>query len=431
MSKHIALKFNSKVVLLYIMSIFHIFCCADILYASNLDSLKAELNSTDKTIRAKAAHALGYSGQDAVDTLIGALNDTYWLVKHNAALSLGAIKSLKATPALEKMLNDDNPALRIAALSALKDIGRSDSIEPIIKLLRDGNENVRLHAISALSIFKTDSIEKNLLDTVNNDNSILVKRRATEALESYSGKDTMRYMLEAMYFKDKEILLLALRKLSNSKDPNIYPHLISFYDHCDNSEKMYAIAALGVYGDKRALSRLIAHYDNNMTSDIRESIIQAFGALDIERTRSYIFKAMYDIDPKIRVAAAHAFANSRNLKYVKRLIMFYHQENNPSAKQGMMWALMEAKHDNAIYAIIESLEDNDPLVRAEAAKLMNYAGDKRAIRPLVGLISDKSEHVREEAFLALAKITGEDYGMDKEKWFKWWKENKKKFENLE
>jgi hypothetical protein len=77
--------------------------------------------------------------------------------------------------------------------------------------------------------------------------------------------------------------------------------------------------------------------------------------------------------------------------------------------------------------LIGALNDKDANARACAAQALGRIKDPCAVKPLIAVLKDKDKSVREEAFSAVRKITGVDFGQDQEQWQKWWEENKDRF----
>ena len=101
--------------------------------------------------RVDAANALGNTGDlRAVDPLIAALNDNYWVVRQVAALSLGTIGDARAVDPLLGTLNDGISSVRGAAALALGDIGESRVINKLTESLGDNSYKVRLCAAGSL-----------------------------------------------------------------------------------------------------------------------------------------------------------------------------------------------------------------------------------------------------------------------------------------
>jgi len=70
-------------------------------------------------------------------------------------------------------------------------------------------------------------------------------------------------------------------------------------------------------------------------------------------------------------------------------------------------------------------------VRKHIIFILAQIGDKRAIEPLLGYITSKDNSTRQQAILALKKLTGQDFGdktEDINKWKVWWEQNKDTFQ---
>ena len=86
----------------------------------------------------------------------------------------------------------------------------------------------------------------------------------------------------------------------------------------------------------------------------------------------------------------------------------------------------------AVPSLIVVLNDKDrnPLVRINAAGALGRTHDIRAIEPLIEVLTDKYWLLRDMAAIALAEISGKNFGKDPIQWQNWWKENKERYLNL-
>ena len=78
-------------------------------------------------------------------------------------------------------------------------------------------------------------------------------------------------------------------------------------------------------------------------------------------------------------------------------------------------------------SLIATLKDEEWLVRRYAARSLGELRATRAIKPLINALDDEGFRATAAAAKALRKITGQDLGLDPEKWREWWEENKEKF----
>jgi len=117
---------------------------------------REKLDHSDLLARLAALKDLDYAGNEAIEPLLQALGDEYASVRYWAVVDLhrrcpqaGRNKQLEA--AIEKMLQDPAPVVRIAAAHAMCDWGRQDKALPVlVEALKSPTDKARLHAIIAL-----------------------------------------------------------------------------------------------------------------------------------------------------------------------------------------------------------------------------------------------------------------------------------------
>jgi HEAT repeat protein len=89
-----------------------------------------------------------------------------------------------------------------------------------------------------------------------------------------------------------------------------------------------------------------------------------------------------------------------------------------------VWTLGRVKDPRAVKALIDALQHKDTIVRVKAAEALGETRDPKAVEPLIAVLNDKEDTFREAAAKSLTKITGEDFGQDRDKWQKWWAQHK-------
>jgi bilin biosynthesis protein len=80
------------------------------------------LNDPNSAVRSNSSIALCEIGQPAVETLINALNSHKWQLRWQLVEILGEIGDPRSEKPIEKALQDENPEVRMAAETALKQI---------------------------------------------------------------------------------------------------------------------------------------------------------------------------------------------------------------------------------------------------------------------------------------------------------------------
>ncbi len=79
--------------------------------------------------------------------------------------------------------------------------------------------------------------------------------------------------------------------------------------------------------------------------------------------------------------------------------------------------------DALVDRLIDRLGNRRATVRERAAWLLGTTGNRRAVEPLMKLLTDDSEQVRTTAADALKAITSQDFGTNADQWLEWWKKN--------
>ena len=92
-----------------------------------------------------------------------------------------------------------------------------------------------------------------------------------------------------------------------------------------------------------------------------------------------------------------------------------------------MLIIKASENPRRVDIMIEFLKNHRNYVREGAAYHLGYIRDPRAIEPLIVCLNDEDNIVRREAAKSLTWITGKNFGEDYNKWIDWWKNNKSKY----
>ena len=113
---------------------------------SAVEALIKACDSPNRQVRFRAAFALGRIGDArALDALLKLANDADEFVQYDAVLALGSLGDAGAVPYLVELAKNacDDEVLSSAAVSALRDIGGDDLIEPLDALLESPEANTK------------------------------------------------------------------------------------------------------------------------------------------------------------------------------------------------------------------------------------------------------------------------------------------------
>lgn len=257
-----------------------------------ISMLLSALEDENTQVRSVAAAALGAIGAErsprtrqeirdlAVPALIHALHDRQVPMRMAAARALGAIGSPEAAADLMDALGDASPHVRGLAAEALGRIGGEHpsagvrAQKMLAAALKDIDSAVRTHAAVALGRVSSDlkqhslriQVVPDLLDAFR-DASVQVRSAAARSL-SQIGPDSVPGLIEALRDEDLRVRSAAVWVLEqigehdNDAALRAVEPLIAALDDSDEHVRWYAVGALGVIRDARAVPRLVNLLDD-------------------------------------------------------------------------------------------------------------------------------------------------------------------------
>jgi HEAT repeat protein/sRNA-binding regulator protein Hfq len=156
-----------------------VFGLGEALDAGMQQLLYGALKDADPRVRATAAHALRFN--DAVNALIGVLDDRDGEVRTYAAATLGDLQNPLAVKPLLAATKDVHPSTRAQAAAALGKIGAREATAALAAASGDASAEVREKAVVALGQIKDSAAVPSLLAALK-DGDPAVRKAAAEAL---------------------------------------------------------------------------------------------------------------------------------------------------------------------------------------------------------------------------------------------------------
>jgi HEAT repeat protein len=182
--------------------------------------------------------------KDEIDIQVDLLKDPDWVVRREAAITLGEMGDERCVEPLCNALRDGDWQVREVAIDALGQIG-SPAVEKLIKLLRDWD--VRKYAIIALGKIRDERVLDPLMLQLRNDE---FKDDATNALVDL-GEPALERLIKALKDKDELVRKQAVLALGRIKHADAIEPLIEMLADADWFTRLTAAAALEAIGDER------------------------------------------------------------------------------------------------------------------------------------------------------------------------------------
>jgi HEAT repeat protein len=176
------------------------------------------LNDRAAEVRKEAAFTLRFFDEPeetalTEQPLINALGDSDHEVQKAAISPLKHIKSKKAVPSLEKLLEDKNQNLKITAINALGEIGDPESLDSLSSLLRDKDWPVRRELASSLTEIGGSKAVDSLIFLLGDEN-YRVRQNAANGLGELGDKKAVGPLLKALETeREKDVRIAEVQAL--------------------------------------------------------------------------------------------------------------------------------------------------------------------------------------------------------------------------
>lgn len=211
--------------------------------------------------------------------------------RRDALMHLGNLKRPDASRAAAAALNDEIPAVRVAAAHAILSLPGAEAASLLSPLLKDKNEFVRREAAFALGESRSRTATTILVDLMLHDKKLSVRGAAAVALGQIGDDGALTALSQVVTgegskkkksksFDEEFVVRSAVRSLGQIGSRASVPTLISALQDETNSieTRREAATALGLIGDSSALPALQAafasHADPYLTEAARVAIRQ-------------------------------------------------------------------------------------------------------------------------------------------------------------
>ncbi|MDR4475834.1 MAG: HEAT repeat domain-containing protein [Nitrospira sp.] len=182
--------------------------------------------------------------KDEIDIQIDLLKDPDWVVRREAAITLGEMGDERCVEPLAAALRDGDWQVREVAIEGIGQIG-SPAVEVLLKLLRDWD--VRKSAIMALGKIRDERVLEPLMQQLRNDEFM---EDATDALVNL-GEPALPGLIKALKDKEELVRKQAVIALGRIKSSEAIDPLIEMLQNKDWFTRLTAAAALEAIGDER------------------------------------------------------------------------------------------------------------------------------------------------------------------------------------
>ncbi|NWF76381.1 MAG: HEAT repeat domain-containing protein [Nitrospirae bacterium] len=411
-----------------------------------MQDLRNLLKNADIEIRREALETLkGKSGEEYVNLLLMAMEDTSWRVRntaidilleyypvesyihgliqllyqeHNAGARNSAIEVLirlnkKVTPYLIEAFNTPNRDVRKFIIDILGGFKDTRSIPLMLSALKDDDENVRATAIEHIGKIRESSVINALIEIIESDD-IWTSYPATDALGRIGDRKAIPALRKAL--EKKTLRAPAIKSLSliadNTTLQDIIPYLkdnvktvqeevllgIVRYYHKGVSEDFITGEIRRIIGEN-AIDYIIPHTKSNKY-EVKASAILLLGLMKDNRAYNALLEISQEENFVDDVKRAFVFIGKESPESLLKLF-----ETDNIYQKRIMCEIASCIASPVYYPILEELLKNeDGHIRSIAATGLSKIGDPKAMEPIKKLLNDPYEDVQEAAVEALSRF---------------------------
>ncbi len=290
-----------------------------------ISTLVEATHSDSAMIRANAIEALQKVPNRSLEAVRRGLRDDNLGVRFVAAMSASELRLTAAVPDLQPLLRDPEPAVRAAAICALRNCGEKVDPTPIARMLASPDLSLRMNAALVLGEIGDKSAVPMLRDMADENNDALLpgeqrlfRMQIAESLIKLGWRDAIDAVRAALYPSSSEEIesaIFAAQIIGEVRDRGSAPELVNRIEDRVSGSQEYlmppelrmaaatSLAKIG-YTDGRYVA---LEYITNEADAIRAQAVITLGytgsALDLQ-----ILDAMVTDDPSIAVEVSAASA---------------------------------------------------------------------------------------------------------------------------
>jgi HEAT repeat protein len=334
--------------------------------------ITSRVHDPEEHLRIAAYTALTEIGsREVVPLLEDGLLDSSVLVRAQAAEGLGRSAPEADWTALKRALEDPFPAVRIAALNALGDRRDPTLQELLTRMARSEEGAIHVFVLAAL-----------------------VKLGQTDALAE---------IMSAATLPEANTRMAALGVLGRLKHPPSLTVLRqSLYDP-NPDVRAFAAGALGEFGQAGAATALVRALEDE-SPRVRGTAAASLGRLRVAYTRPPLWQAARDPIPLVRVGAVEGLLRLGERDAVLAAADLA-RHSDPSVRSATALAVGSAGNRKALPVLETLIQDQQPQPRLMASRALGKVGGRAAIPLLKHALEDSDPAVRVAAAGSLAQVS--------------------------
>lgn len=346
-------------------------------------------------------------------------------VRRVAARSLALVLGGAATPILADVAADtENPTeLRVAALRALsgKISIAGPSMKKVLPLCGDDDEAV---ARAADEVMKKSRGRTDVFSFYGLGNAVgnaYMKVAKIQKMNADRNRQISRYLDDEGDWDGK-------KKEKTPKPKTPLEAMVEKLNGPDASERMGAAFDLGQLGDPAAVPELEKRLSSQEDKNVRRIVIRSLLALAAKKKPDpqKVFAMLKSDDASLREQGVFLFGalyGGGRLDVLSRMVKSERNRRVLAMYVHVFGKIGDPKTLPIIYGVLDRYGSRSQSLGKSCVETMSFFGDAGAPYLIRCLDHTFNDHIRTLAHHELADLSGEDFGMDQERWRRWEKDN--------
>lgn len=355
------------------------------------------LNELDSAIR-----IAGYFGfENCTARIIELCSHSNDQIRATALEHIGFFESKETIDILEKAMQDSNPNCRVAAVKSLVYVNDKRIYKLLLDALKDENHWVRINAIRAIQFLRFFEGAEEIIRLLENEKVIPVIVSAIKALGDIGGPSVVATLVKFIDDENKDIAINAIEALGDVKHPYSVQPLLELLHSIDTDIRHKALESLGKikYDSTVEIIKLFALTEANEV--LRKKSINILAQFNSEKAVQALIELLSEHKLKEDVIEALSKQDKKLLYVFERALT----EEPVHIKLNILEALTLMRNPEGTKLIIQTLDDENAIVRIYAINSLRKLGSKEAIKKISYLSqNDRNEQVREVAMSFLKTI---------------------------
>ncbi len=363
------------------------FICGQLWYIGTAESVPAIAGLlTDEKTADMACYAIGQNpSPQAAEALRDAMNKVSPSVLVRIVNLLGDRRDEQSAEAIGKLVFGAEREVAEAAVAALGKIGGAKARVILAQARAKGDEDLRFAATDAYLrcaeelVAQGDNTRATVIyrELADKAEAAFVRSAAIKGLADIGGSDVVPLVVAALRDEERMVRTTARGCVRTMKGQGVTVLFAAELAKFSPAEQVYMLDALANRRDAAALLAVAA--------------------------------ALGSANEEVRIAALYALALLGDVSSVELLVKKAGSSESPDEKKAAVFALANIKGEEVDDAIVKSMQNSQPVMRAELIGVLYDRNAAGAADALLKEATNADTKVSRAAFKALAKLAGEKY----------------------